>query len=154
MRSLLPRITAGTSAAGIVLIVLGTFLDWTRSGSVYRDSYQSIGVLKALDFVEGTALTVLLDVWMAIVPVATVAVIVYAFGLRRNAAGLLSALSVVTGTVSVVAAIRVSGGEASLGIAGTGPTVTLTGSVLALLGATGVLVRPRPGEAARVGRQT
>jgi hypothetical protein len=50
-------------------------------------------------------------------------------------------LAVLTGTVATVAIVQVDDGGL-LGVAGTGPAVTLTGSALVLLGAIGVLAGP------------
>src|SRR5262249_33417654 len=34
------------TATGLVLVVVGTFLPWSRSGMTYRNSYASLGVLR------------------------------------------------------------------------------------------------------------
>jgi hypothetical protein len=134
------RIGAGSAAAGLVAIVVGTFLAWSRSGNVYRDSYQSLGVLRELGFVDAIpALSVFLDVWMAMIPAAAITIALYSLGLRRSAATLATLLSIIMGTIAGAVASQQRGEDELIGIAGTGPVVTLTGAVLALLGAVAIL---------------
>jgi hypothetical protein len=134
----MPRIGAGLGAVGLVFVVVGTFLSWSRSGMTYRNSYASLGVLRELGFIGG-----LVNVWVAMIPVAAIAIAVYALGFRRSAATVATILSIIMGTISGVAAVQ-GGDEGSLiGIASSGPTTTLVGSVLALLGAVVVLVTQR-----------
>jgi len=52
-------------------------------------------------------------------------------------------VAIFCGTVGGGAAVVSSGDDVSLGITGTGPTVTLIGGVLALLGVIGVFIGPR-----------
>jgi hypothetical protein len=138
VRVLGQRLGAGGAAVGLILVVLGTFLPWLRSGSVYRDSYQSLGVLRELGFIGG-----LVNVWVAMIPAAAIAIAVYAIGLRRSAAVVATILAIIMGTIAGAAAVQGGGEGGLIGIASTGPTVTLVGSVLALLGAVVVLVTQR-----------
>jgi hypothetical protein len=138
VRKWAPRIGAGVAALGLVLVVLGTFLPWSRSGMTYRNSYASLGVLRELGFVGA-----LVNIWVAMIPVVAITIAVYSIGLRRSAATVATILSIIMGTISGVAAVQ-GGDEGSLiGIASSGPTITLVGAVLALLGAVVVLVTQR-----------
>ena len=134
----MPRIGAGLGAVGLALVVIGTFLPWSRSGTTYRNSYASLGVLRELGFIGG-----LVNAWVAMIPVVAIAIAVYALGLRRSGAIVAAILSIIMGTISGVAAVQ-GGDEGSLiGIASSGPTTTLVGAALALLGAVVVLVTQR-----------
>ncbi|MGH3859569.1 hypothetical protein [Actinokineospora sp.] len=135
--------TAVIAAAGLVAVVAGMFLPWFRSGSVLRDSFQLIGVIQTLGFLRGDVLELLLYVWFGLVPVVTLSVVAYTFGLRRTSATICVVLTIFTGTISGVATVESGGEESSLGIAGTGPTVTLIGSSVALIGALGIFASRR-----------
>jgi hypothetical protein len=134
---------AATAAAGLVLVAVGTFLPWFRSGIVLRDSYDTIGVARTLRLDEGSPLKLALDAWTMIIPAITLSVALYAFGLRRTAATIAVVVAIVCGTIGGFAAVVSGSQETSLGIAGTGPTVTLIGGVLALLGAIGIFAGRR-----------
>ncbi|MBP2325590.1 hypothetical protein JOF56_005975 [Kibdelosporangium banguiense] len=144
MRTLMPRIGAVGAATGLVTLILGTFLAWTRSGSVYRDSYQSLGLLKQLGFMGAfPALDFFLQGWLAVIPAVAIAIALYALGLRRSAAGLAAVLAILMGTIAGVAAVQGGGTNGLVGIASAGPVVTFIGALLALLGAVTVLVSQR-----------
>src|SRR2546423_2132548 len=118
---------AGVGAVGLVTVVTGMFLSWSRSGMTYRNSFSSLGVLRELGFV-GTLVTV----WVGMIPVVAIAIALFSIGLRRSAAILAAILSIIMGTISGVAAVQ-QGDEGSLiGIASSGPAVTLAGSALGL----------------------
>lgn len=131
------------AAAGLALIATGTFLPWVRSGAVLRDSYQSIGVIRAINLVDGGPLGLALDAWTMIIPVITVCVVVYALGFRRVAATISTILAMVSGTLAGAAAVVSSGEEARLGIAGSGPITTVVGAVLTVLGVVGIFAGQR-----------
>jgi hypothetical protein len=134
---------AAAGATGLLLIAVGTFLPWFRSGQVLRDSYQSISIIRTIRILDGSPLTLALDAWTMIIPVVTLCIAGYAFGLRRSAALLAGIMALICGTIGAIAAVEAGSGEASLGIAGTGPTVTLIGGILALLGVIGVFAGRR-----------
>ncbi|WP_143446102.1 hypothetical protein [Kibdelosporangium aridum] len=144
MRTSMPRIGAAGAAVGLGLVVLGTFLAWVRSGTAYYTSYQSLGILRhlgALDIVP--QLRVLFDVWFAVIPTAAITIAMYALRLRRTAAVLAVILALLMGTISGAAAVQGDDKDGLIGIASTGPVVTLAGSVLGLAGAVIVLVTQR-----------
>lgn len=131
------------TAVGLVTLVTGMFLPWFRSGAVLRDSFQMVGVIQTLGFLRGDVLELLLYVWFGLVPIVTLGVVAYTFGLYRTGATICVLLAIFTGTISGVATVESGGEESSLGIAGTGPTVTLIGSLVALIGAVGIFVSRR-----------
>ncbi|WP_139190460.1 hypothetical protein [Actinokineospora iranica] len=134
---------AAVAVLGVALTVAGMFLPWFRSGAVLRDSFQVVGVIKTLGFLEGDVLELLLYAWLGIIPAITLSVVAYALGCCRIAAtiGVLSAI--ITGTVSGGATVERGDGNSPLGIAGAGPIVTLIGSALVVLGAVGIVVSGR-----------
>ena len=134
---------AAATGAGLVLVAIGTFLPWFRSGLVLRDSYQSISLIRTIGILRDSPLRLALNAWTMIIPVITLCVATYAFGLRRTAATIAAGLAIVCGTIGGVAAVESGSDEASLGIASTGPTVTLIGGVLALLGVVGIFAGRR-----------
>ncbi len=127
-----------------MLIAVGTFLPWFRSGSVLRDSYQSISIIRTIKIINGSPLELVVDAWTMTVPVVTLCIVAYAFGFRRSAATVAAIVAIFCGTIGGFAAIESSSSEeAMLGLAGTGPTVTAIGGVLALLGVIGVFAGQR-----------
>lgn len=128
------------TAVGLAAVVIGMFLPWLRSGAVLRDSFQVVGVIKSLGFLRGDLLDLLLSAWFGVIPVVTITILAYAVGLSRTSATICVVLTIFTGTISGGATVERGGGEGPLGIAGTGPTVTLIGSLVALVGAVGIFV--------------
>lgn len=125
---------AALTAAGLLVVSVGTFLPWVRSGAVLRDSYQSIAVIRTLDVLDGGPLTLVLDAWTMIIPLVTVCVVAYALGFRGTAATISAVLAIISGTIAGAATV-VSGGEGvRLGIDGIGPTTTSVGAGLTLIG--------------------
>jgi hypothetical protein len=145
VRSVVGRLGAGVAIVGLVLLVTGTFLPWLRSGSVLRDSYQSIGALR--DLIPGSTglVDALVAGWVAVIPCCAVCVAVHALGLRRTAAVLLSVVSITVGTVAGVVTVQGGGSGSLVGVAGPGPVVTLVGATFALIGAITVVTCPRGG---------
>ena len=140
----MPRIGAVAAAVGLALVVLGSFLPWVRSGTVFYTSYQSLGILRHLGFMDVfPALGVLLDVWLAVIPAAAVAIAMYALRLRRTAAVLAVILAMLMGTIAGAATVQGDDKGSVIGIASAGPVVMLTGAVLALIGAVVVLITQR-----------
>jgi hypothetical protein len=134
---------AALGGAGLVLVAVGTFLPWFRSGLVLRDSYESISLIRTIGILRDSPLRFALDAWTMIVPTVTLCVATYAFGLRRTAATMAAVVAIICGTIGAVATVESGTDEASLGIASTGPTVTLIGGALALLGVVGVFTGRR-----------
>jgi hypothetical protein len=134
---------ACVAGVGLLLVCVGTFLPWFRSGMVLRDSYVSIGVMRRIDLLDGGPLELLLDAWTAIIPVVTLCVVVYILGFRRASAAVSLIVAIFCGTIAGIAAVVGGGEEVQLGIDNTGPYVTFLGSVFALLGSLGVVIGQR-----------
>jgi hypothetical protein len=141
MRSVVARVGASVAATGLVVLVLGTFLPWLRSGVVLRDSYQSAGALREL--VSGTFLDTLLTAWLMIVPACVVCVGLYLLRLRRVSAGFGCLVSLVVGTAAGLVVVQGTDPRSLISAAPAGPAVTLTGATVTLVGAIAVLAGPR-----------
>jgi hypothetical protein len=133
----------GVTAAGLVAVGIGTFLPWVKSGSVLRDSYQSIAIIRTIKVLDGSPLALVLDAWTLLIPVITLSVIVYALGFRRSAATISAIVAIISGTVAGSAAVLGGGEEVRLGISSTGPVTTLIGAVLTLVGVVGIFAGRR-----------
>ncbi|MPZ85290.1 MAG: hypothetical protein GEV28_34855 [Actinophytocola sp.] len=133
------------AAAGLALVAVSTFLPWVVSGTVLRDSYQSISVIRAIKAVEGNPLELVLDAWTMIIPMITVCAVGYALGFRRTAATISTILAIICGTIAGTATVVGGGEDISLGIAGTGPIVMLIGAVLTVIGVVGIFAGQRRG---------
>lgn len=125
------------TGAGLVVLVIGTFLPWLRAGSAVRDSYDSIAALGgALASGDRPVLT-LLDSWLAIIPVLAVGLGLYVLRLRRIALCVICVVCAWAGMVSAFLIVSGGGGPV-IALTTEGPAVTLVGALLALAG--GVLV--------------
>lgn len=141
MRSVVARLGASVAATGLVVLSLGTFLPWLRSGVVLRDSYQSVGALR--DLVGGSLPGTLLTAWLLVIPACVVCVVLYLLRLRRTSAGFGVLVSVAVGTAATMVTVQGGDPRSLISPAPTGPAVTLTGATVALVGAIAVLAGPR-----------
>jgi hypothetical protein len=134
---------AVVAAVGLLTVAVGTFLPWVRSGKVLRDSYESIAVVRTIEVLDGSPFALVLDVWTMLIPISTLCVLGYAVGFRRWAATISSIIAIISGTVAGAATV-VSGDEgAHLAVSHTGPTTTVIGAVLTLIGVVGVFTGRR-----------
>lgn len=124
---------AGSFAAALALLVLGTFLPWLNSGQSQRNCYQAGGVLRRLDLVHGLA-AVALRVAPLLTVVCALAIAGYLSGLRRVAAGLAGVVAVCAGT-GAIGTLRVHG-TGMVRPAAAGPVVTLVGACAVIFAAT------------------
>jgi hypothetical protein len=132
-------------AAGLLTMVLGTFLPWLRSGEVRRNSYASFGLLRRLIGFHGAPET-LLRAWPLLGAVCAVVVVLAAAGLLRVAALLALVVSAWAAAVSDAALARQP--TAGVRVENLGPIVTITGAVLTAAAAIVILVS-RAGREAR-----
>ncbi len=142
MRTVVARVGASAAATGLVLLVVGTFLPWLRSGIVLRDSYRSVGALRTL---VGGMPGMLLNAWLLVIPVCVSCAALYAVRLRRTSAALGCVVCAVVGTAAALVVVQGDDPGALVAAAITGPAVTLAGATLALAGAIAVLACPRGG---------
>jgi hypothetical protein len=151
VRLVVSRLGAGVAIAGLVTLVTGTFLGWLRSGSVVRDSYQSIGALRTLVGGSNGLVDALIAAWLVVIPCCAVCVAVYALGLRRVAAVLSCIVSATVGTVAVAVTVQGGGVGTLVGVVDTGPVVTLVGATFSLVGAIIVVTCPHGGDVRAAG---
>jgi hypothetical protein len=118
--------------AGLAVVLVGTFLPWLRSGEALRDSYQSVDVLRIQP--PNNLIGVLLYAWLAVIPLCSVSVALYALRLRGTS-GLVACLVGLLGLLSAVLAMVNMGSPAdAIGFSPIGPIVTLCGAAAALVG--------------------
>ena len=119
-------------AAGLVGVLLGTFLPWLRSGDVLRNSYTSFGVLNRLIGFHGVS-EFAVRAW-PLVGMCCAAVVVAAVAASRRVA---TALAVVTAgwSAAVASAVLLHHGDAGVSVVAVGPAVTLIGDTAVLLAA-------------------
>jgi hypothetical protein len=131
------------TAVGLVAVAVGTFLPWVVSGSVLRDSYQSIAVIRTFRMLDGNPLALVIDAWTLLIPAMTLCVVMYALGFRRSSATISAVIAIISGTVAGAATVLSGGEEVRLGIASIGPTTTLVGAVLTIAGVVGIFAGRR-----------
>ncbi|WAX59047.1 hypothetical protein M6B22_09885 [Jatrophihabitans cynanchi] len=122
-------LVAAPGAAGLVLVVIGTFLPWLRSGRRLRNSYETDGAIRRLLEPEGIAHTAL-SVWPVVSLACAVAIALYVFGLRVPAIVLALLIALTAGAVAVGALSAPT--IHSVAVAATGPVTTLCGVALIL----------------------
>jgi hypothetical protein len=127
-----PNRGALLGGAGLLVLVIGTFLPWLRSGAATRNSYQAGGAVRRLVGASGF-IDDLLALWPAIALACALAVALFLVGLRTPAAilAILCALAAGTAAIAALAATATSFVRVAL----IGPIVTLTGATLVALGA-------------------
>lgn len=140
------RPTAGQVAglalgvAGLIVLVIGTFLPWLHSGHTQRNSYQAGGALRRLLGLRGAA-DAAVSAWPLLALMCAAVVAVFMLGLRRSAVLLALLASLAAGSVAV-AALRVDGNRFVRPIL-LGPIVTLVGATAVILAATLLLISTR-----------
>ena len=128
--------------AGLALLVAGTFLPWLQSGSVLRNSYQTIGIARRLTALGEGVLGAVTAAWPAVGIAAALCVALYVLGARRTGAITTLLLAVFAGTMATLAMVLLPGSESTVRVIAIGPMVTLGGAVLALVGALVLLAWP------------
>ena len=120
--------------AGLAVVLVGTFLPWLRSGDALRDSYQSVDVLRVQPTPPSGPVGVLLYAWLAVIPLCSISVALYALHARRTAALVACAIGVLGLVTSALALVNAGGPADVVGFSTTGPIVTLCGAAAALIG--------------------
>ncbi len=130
------RVAVGTAVAGVVLLVVGTFLPWLESGTVSRTSYQAAGALRSLVHPDGPA-GIVLDAWPFVSAAGAVAVALLVLGQWLLGAVVTAIASLAAGTVAIATLAAPAGGV--IRPSTTGPVVTLLGCAVAIIGSSGYL---------------
>lgn len=141
--------------AGLAVVLVGAFLPWLRSGTEFRDSYQTVNVLRVLPTPPSGGIGLLLYAWLTVIPLCSVSVALYALRVRRTAALVACLVAVLAAVASVVAMTYSGAFGAAIGFSPTGPIVTLLGAAATLIGGIVVVrgVRPRRLDARQSGVQ-
>lgn len=134
------HITAGITAAGLLTSGVGGFLPWVRSGTVSRDSFELAGVLDRHGQEVNALLSVVLSVWIVVPLGCALCIAAYLLGRPRPAAVLSIMISLIAGTVGVLADVVGDGVSGTVVAVSAGPVTTAAGSGIALLGALGILL--------------
>lgn len=131
---------------GLLVVVAGTFLPWLTSGGVQRNSYAVLGIVRRLRFLDGGPAATAISLWPLLGTVAMLPVIAGILRWWRTAAVTTLLFGLLTG-LGAAAVLAVAGGHGAAGIAlsPTGPTVTVAGAVLGVVGAVLILVARRRG---------
>ncbi|MET0865521.1 MAG: hypothetical protein ABWZ98_14410, partial [Nakamurella sp.] len=129
-------------AAGLVFVVLGSFLPWVISGEVRRSSYQIAGVVGRLGIGEGGLLAVLLGAWPFIGVLCTAPVLAAAFRWWRTAGSIGVLIGLISGLLSFGLLIFVATrGGAILRVDPIGPSVMAAGAVLLICAGPALWIR-------------
>ncbi len=119
-------------AAGLVGVLLGTFLPWLRSGEVLRNSYTSFGVLNRLIGFHGVS-DLAVRAW-PLIGLCCAGVVVAVVAASRRVATVL-ALVTAGWSAAVASAVLLHHGDAGVSVVAVGPAVTLIGDTAVLLAA-------------------
>ena len=137
------RVAWAVGGLGLLALVVGTFLPWLRSGSVVRNSYQTVGIARRLTSLGDSVQGVLTAAWPAVGIAAALSAALYVVGARRTSAVIVVLLSTIAGTVATLAMVLLPGSESTVRVIAIGPVVTLGGAVLAVVGAMTLLAWPK-----------
>ena len=116
--------------AGLLVIVVGTFLPWLRSGRTTRNSYQTGGAVRRLIGTTGIV-DDLLGLWPLVGLACAVAVALFLFGARTVGTVIAGLSAMGAGTASIGALATTATSYAKVSIIG--PVVTLVGATLVAL---------------------
>ena len=121
--------------AGIVLVVVGSFLPWVISGSVRRSSYAIVGILGRLGIGDNGPLGILVAAW-PLIGVLCMAPIVAAALRWWRVAGILAVLLAIPAVLLSFGVILATGGLAAggIGVDPIGPAIMGAGAVLLFCG--------------------
>jgi len=137
------KIPAALGAAGLIAILVGTFLPWLQSGGVRRNSYTSFGVLRRLIGFHGTAESVV-RIWPLLGVVCAIVVLVALAGLWRSAA--VIGLLVAAWSAAVAGGALARDPVGPVRVDAIGPIVTMAGSAaVATAAILTVISQLRPG---------
>jgi hypothetical protein len=122
--------------AGAVVVLVGTFLTWVRSGSAERSSYDVFDLVDRLGFSSDGVVGIALRAWPLVPLLLALAVVVHWWSVehplsRAARIALTMVAAIYPGAVAVAVANAPS---ISLFEVGPGPTVTVIGAAAMLLG--------------------
>lgn len=151
-RILTARILTVGACAGLVCVVVGTFLPWFRSGTVQRNSYETAALVDHFALFDNPVVSVALRCWVGVPLLSAACFGLYVLGISRTAATLTLLSTAVVGTTAGVTVVQDGGADGLIGVLPSGPTTTIVGAAMAAVGALGVLVTSRSARSTRTGR--
>jgi hypothetical protein len=130
------RAGAITVSVGAAVVLAGTFLTWLRSGATERSSYDVLDLVDRLGFSKGGLVGWALRLWPLLPLVLVLAVVAWWWpssgrGWTATRVALTLAASLYAGAVAVAVA---NAPEVALFSVGPGPTVTIVGAVVMVVG--------------------
>jgi hypothetical protein len=130
------RAGAITVSAGAAVVLVGTFLTWLRSGATERSSYDVFDLVDRLGFSEGGLVGWALRLWPLLPLVLVLAVVAWWWpssgtGWTTTRVALTLVTSLYAGSVALAV---VNAPEVALFGVGPGPTVTIVGAVVMVVG--------------------
>ena len=126
-------VSVGLGSAGLVVLVVGTFLPWLRSGTAERNSYRAGAVLRHLRGVHGVE-SLGLRLWPFVGIWAAAVVIAYLLGRTGVAAG-GALIAAAAGYAAAIGALRAKD-NVFAAVRTTGPAVTILGASILVLAVT------------------
>ena len=117
------------TGVGLLILVVGTFLPWLRSGTAERTSYAADGEVRHLLDLRGLSGAVLM-VWPFVSLLCALALGLLILRLTRTGLALSALCALAVGLVCV--RILHTGSTMVIGVAAIGPGVTLAGCVVVL----------------------
>ncbi len=126
------RLAPAVAVAGLIVLVIGTFLPWLQSGDSQRNSYQASGTLRRILDPPGL-LGALFAVWPLLAAAAAGGIALLLLGFRRSGAFVATVAALVGGGTAFEAVRSASNTYASVIVSG--PSTTLVGSALVLASA-------------------
>jgi hypothetical protein len=137
-------IARATAVLGLVVLAIGTFLPWLKSGHASRNSYQAGGAIRRLIKPPG-ALDMLFSVWPLLAAAAAAAIALFVIDFARVATAVSVVTAVLAGAAAFWAVESTANAYASVLIGG--PSTTLVGAAIVIVAAP-FSVRPeRPAQA-------
>ena len=130
-RRAVPVVPRALVCGGLLLVVIGTFLPWLRSGRATRNSYATDGAIRRLLEVNGAA-DAALRAWPFVSLLCAVAAALVLLGLHRIGTALAVVAALAAGPIAGWA--LASSGHGLVRPATTGPAVTLSGAIIIVLG--------------------
>lgn len=131
------HLVAAGVCIGVVVMVVGTFAPWLRSGQVTRNSYRTAGLLQRLLGIGGAA-GAALDALPLLAFFCAANVVILTMGLRRTALAVVSLLAVGMGALALAALAAPTVG--GVRVVRSGPIITLVGATTTIVAALGLAI--------------
>ncbi len=143
------------TGAGLVLVVVGSFLPWVISGTVKRSSYQIVGVIDRLGIAGDGIIAVLADGWPLLGVLCVTPVVAAALRWWRTAGALAALIGLVAAALSLGLLVLALGRTGlTVRLDPIGPSVMAAGGLLLVGGGLCLTFGNSSPERRRSGRST